>query len=618
MDRNGPERQQERSGENKMKNGLVLFVAGVVSFIASLDATAAAYAIRTIATHEDGRRETHEYPLEVSKGKGTFILPAKSVGVGVKRLEIIPSFATAEKGEAGYFILPEGTLGSFTKTNGVYSTGEGRNYMPFYGMKTPRETFCMIAKRMSWRYATRVVVKKGVYQVSQMYNLNGDLPYEDFELEFTFLPSDAEYPQMARVYRDWQLGRGAVTPIVERMKKYPELAAAATNVEIRIRQAWKPVPSPVPFQTKYNEPPVHAAVTFERCGDIVKELKRQGVNHAQICLVGWNKGGHDGAYPQLFPVEPTLGGESKLREFIKLSNSEGFQTVCHTCFYSAYAIADDFDEEYLLKEKDGSLQRSHMEWAGGRPYRICPQRAHERYTVKNMQIMKDFGFHGLHYHDVYSILPPRICYDRRHPCSPKDSLHWYVKQMEFTRDLIGGTQSEGPFDGFAGNLDFCMYVYFFPLEKDDYAKKPLLERHVPLFQLVYHGIILANPFTGTLNYPIKAPHKRLKFIEFGGRPLFVWYANFLTGQSNWMGKEDLVCGTDEELRAGVAAIKCGHDEYRKLSDLQHYFMDDHRLLTKDVSLTAYSNGTRVVVNHGTAPYEYEGKIVPAGDWRRFD
>ena len=98
------------------------------------------------------------------------------------------------------------------------------------------------------------------------------------------------------------------------------------------------MPSPVEFQTPYNEPPVHAAVTFDRCGDIVREFKRQGVNHAEICLVGWNKGGHDGAYPQLFPVEPALGGEKKLRDFIALSNREGFQTVCHTCFYSAYTI----------------------------------------------------------------------------------------------------------------------------------------------------------------------------------------------------------------------------------------------------------------------------------------
>ena len=572
--------------------------------------------VRTVASYLDGRKESHVYELPGDGPVATLTIPAADVGSGVKTLDVIPSFATARTGEDGYFLLPSGILGRFHETNGAFSEGEGRNYMPFYGMKTPRDTFCLIAKGMSWRYATRVEAKNGVYAMSQRYNLGGDRPYEDFVLEFTFLPPDAEYPQMARVYRDWQLARGAVLPIRERMKKWPEVGAAATNVEIRIRQAWKPVPSPVPFQTRFNEPPVHAAVTFDRCGDIVRELKRQGVNHAEICLVGWNKGGHDGAYPQLFPVEPALGGEDKLRAFIALSNAEGFQTVCHTCFYSAYTIADDFDEEYLLKERDGSLQPSHMNWGGGKPYRTCPQRAYERYARKNMQMMKDLGFHGLHYHDVYSILPPRICYDPRHPCSPADSLKWYVKQMEVTREMVGGTQSEGPFDGYAGNLDFCMYGYFYPLEKDDFAKKPMADRHVPLFQLVYHGIILSNPFTGTLNYPVKAPHKRLKFIEFGGRPLFVWYANFLTGKSNWMGKEDLTCATDDELRDGVAAIKRGYDEFEKLSDLQFEFMDDHRLLAKDVSLTGYSDGTRVIVNHSGAPYVFEGATVPPSDWIR--
>ena len=575
--------------------------------------------VRTVATFLDGRKDAREHVLPVRDGKLTLRLPADAVGTGVKTLEVLPDFARASKGEPGYFLLPEGLVGGFHETNGSFRSVLARNYMPFYGMKTPRDVFCLVAKGMSWRYSTQVTARGGRYQMSQVYHLNGDRPYEDFELEFTFLPPDAEYPQMARVYRDWQLARGAVTPIRERMRKWPEVGAAATNVEIRIRQAWKPVPSPVPYQTKYNEPPVHAAVTFDRCGDIVRELKRQGVNHAEICLVGWNKGGHDGAYPQLFPVEPVLGGEEKLREFIALSNAEGFQTVCHTCFYSAYAIADDFDEEYLLKERDGSLQRSHTDWGGGRPFRTCPRRAYERYVRKNMQIMKDFGFHGLHYHDVYSILPPRICYDPRHPCTPADSLKWYVKQMEVTSELVGGTQSEGPFDGFAGNLDFCMYGYFFQLDKGYLAKMPMADRHVPLFQLVYHGIILSNPFTGTLNYPTKAPHKRLKFIEFGGRPLFVWYANFLSNSGNWMGKdkEDLTCATDDELRAGVAAIKRGYDEFEQLSDLQFEFMDDHRLLADDVSLTAYSDGTRVVVNHGDKPYIFEGATVPAGDWRRF-
>ena len=45
-------------------------------------------------------------------------------------------------------------------------------------------------------------------------------------------------------------------------------------------------------------------------------------------------------------------------------------------------------------------------------------------------------------------------------------------------------------------------------------------------------------------------------------------------------------------------------------------MDDHRMLTPDVSLTAYSDGTRVVVNYGGNPFSFEGTEIPANDWVR--
>lgn len=564
----------------------------------------------------DGTVVQHRWSVPQKGDRAVFRIPAEEIGAGSTAVVFRAAFATARKGESGYFVLCDGLLGSFREERGFMDMDRSSHYMPFYGMKTPRDTFIMIAKKMQWRYVDQVVVEDGFYTVHQRYELNGDLPYEDFEFEYAFLGRDDDYPAMAKVYRDWKLSAGLVRPIRERMKEWPELAAAATNIEVRIRQAWKPVPSQVMYQTRLNEPPVHAAVTFDRCADIVREMKRQGIGHAEMCLVGWNKGGHDGAYPQLFPVEPTLGGEARLRAFINCSNALGYQTVCHTCFYSAYAIADDFDEEYLLKEKDGSLQTSHVNWAGGRPFRTCPQRAYEKWIKKTMQLMKDLGFHGLHYHDVYSILPPRICYDPRHPCDPNDSIRWYVKQMEETRAQIGGTQSEGPFDHYAGNLDSCMYGYFYSLERDDYAKrgKLLADRHVPMFQLVYHGIILSNPFTGTLNYPLKAPHKRLKFIEFGGRPLFVWYANFVSGDGNWMGKEDLTCATDDEMRRSVAAIRRGYDEFERLAHLQFEFMTDHRMVAPSVTLTAYANGERVLVNHGESDFVFGGTRVPAGDW----
>ena len=589
---------------------LAVALFGLTAFVWGEDLLVTCRIVRT-----DGTLETRVCPLKRQGDAAVLRLSAAEVGEA-KTVELEPSFAVAQKGESGYFVTPENTFGRFHESDGRCVVGLNRNYMPVYGMKTPRVVFVAIAKKMSWRYETHVVARDGTYRMFQRYVLNGDRPYEDFEVQYTFLPQTADYPQMARVYRDWQLSRGACRPIRERMKAQPELALAATNIEVRIRQAWKPVPSPVEIQTPFNEPPVHAAVTFERCGDIVREFRRQGVNHAEICLVGWNKGGHDGAYPQLFPVEPVLGGEKKLREFVKLSNANGFQTVCHTCFYSAYAIAEDFDEEYLLKERDGSLQPSHLNWGGGKPFRTCPQRAYEKWVKKSMQMVKDLGFHGLHYHDVYSILPPRICYDPRHPCDPNRSIYWYNRQMDETRRAIGGNQSEGPFDSYVGNLDFAMYVNFYPLD-NDFAKKPMIDGLVPFWQLVYHGIVLANPFTGSLNYPVKAPHKRLKFVEFGGRPLFVWYANFVSTKKDcWMGEEDLLCATDDELRKGVAAIKMAYDEYEKLADLQFEFMDDHRELSPMVTLTGYSNGTEVVVNHGKMPYIYKGQTIAPGDWLR--
>ncbi|MBP5791925.1 MAG: hypothetical protein J6W80_06700, partial [Kiritimatiellae bacterium] len=173
----------------------------VFAICATLTAGAGDLTLTTVATYLDGRVERHEFPLVREGNVATLRIPAADLGAGVKTFEVVPSFAVAKKGEAGYFVLPNGLLGTFHETNGVCSTSENwDNCIPLYGMKTPRDTFVLIVKGMRYLYKTSVKVKDGVYRGSLMYNLDGDVPYEDFEFEFTFLPPDAEYPQMARVY----------------------------------------------------------------------------------------------------------------------------------------------------------------------------------------------------------------------------------------------------------------------------------------------------------------------------------------------------------------------------------------------------------------------------------
>ena len=98
--------------------------------------------------------------------------------------------------------------------------------------------------------------------------------------------------------------------------------------------------------------------------------------------------------------------------------------------------------------------------------------------------------------------------------------------------------------------------------------------------------------------------------------MFYLYSNFMTGME-WMGHEDLVAGTAEELAKSVAKIKEGADEFAKVADLQFEFMEDHRVLAPGVSLTVYANGAETVVNRSGVPYEYYGQPVSPGDWRRF-
>ena len=60
---------------------------------------------------------------------------------------------------------------------------------------------------------------------------------------------------------------------------------------------------------------------------LVRRMQAAGLRKAVITLVGWNLGGHDGAYPQRFPVEPALGGEAGLRKLAALNRADGARRV---------------------------------------------------------------------------------------------------------------------------------------------------------------------------------------------------------------------------------------------------------------------------------------------------
>ena len=170
-----------------------------------------------------------------------------------------------------------------------------------------------------------------------------------------------------------------------------------------------------------------------------------------------------------------------------------------------------------------------------------------------------------------------------------------------SHDLFGGFASEGAGDFAAEYLDYALYVAF-PKSEDE-----MLDEEIPLWEIVYHGIVLYNPTTDTVNYPVKSEYRHLKLLEYGGRPSFYFYSKFMVGGSSddWLGKEDMICNTDEQLKSNVEKIANAYNEYKKLSRLQYEFIEKHIKLENGVYKTTYSDGTSIIVNYNDNTFKID-------------
>ncbi|MDO4365681.1 MAG: DUF5696 domain-containing protein [bacterium] len=578
-------------------------------------ACAAQTATMTVETvTADGRTVRETRPLEIRDGRARFVWPRAAIPPGAKSVALKPDFATAQTGEAGYWVFPNNTLGRFHETDGRVREG-WHVWMPMYGLKTPRATFCAVATGMPHSLSLVAEAKKGAYCVYALFDRFMEDVYEDIAVEYTFLTGDdADYSGIARCYRAYQLGRGACRPIAARVRDQPLLAYAARHPEVRIRQAWKPVPSPVPDQVTRNEPPVRPVVTFDRVKEIVDECRRQGVDGAEFCLVGWNVGGHDGRFPQIFPVEPSLGGEAKLKDCVRHAQEKGYQIVGHSSFRDCYMIADTWDSEYVVeKNPDGTLRKGTTSWGGGRLYTMCPQRAYERFCPKQCAEMATLGFRGLFYVDVTTSRGLFPCPDGRHRLNNGQRAVWEAHILDELRATFGGSASEGAFDFCIGSVDSALTVQWVkPFEP---PRNRMVDEYVPLWQLVYHGIVLSTPFRTMINCTAN-PDRRslLKLAEFGGRPTYYWHSQFVTGRPPSMGTIDLEATTDEKMRQGVAWIKAGCDEYARRSALQFQFMERHETVAPGVVRVTYADGSRLLANYGAQAVSVEGHAVPPLDY----
>ena len=183
------------------------------------------------------------------------------------------------------------------------------------------------------------------------------------------------------------------------------------------------------------------------------------------------------------------------------------------------------------------------------------------------------------------------------------------KVLAMGKRLFGGAASESGYDHVAGNIDYINYV-----ERDlkllwEGKQNKLVSGVFPLWELVYHGIILYNSDRATQNHTrgkcmykieksgdprwmegdgIVDPKVSLKIVEFGGRPIFYTYKF-----------------------ADVPRIKRAWDEFKPVRHLQKEEMTRHDEIAENVFATEFEDGSKIVSNYNEKPVKFgDNEIAP--------
>lgn len=552
------------------------------------------------AINSDGTVNELNYTVNKEKEYIEVTISKETASENIKYINFEYFDNIANEGDSGYMIVPNGgMLCSFCNhDDGEYITD--RYEMPIFGAKTEDKTFLAIVTGMAFNYSVVCGRKDGKYYIYPRFDINGDRLYEDIVVKYYMLTGeDANYSGMARKYREYQLTVGGCKTLLEKAKENALIEYAKDSVYVRIRLAWKPCPSPVMHQTKENEPEVIVACDFERVEKLLDKFKERGIEKAEICLVGWNAKGHDGRWPQCFPVCEELGGEEKLRSLITKAQKMGYQIVCHTNSTDTYEISELWNKDDLLLTKNGEPPEDES-WSAGHMYHLCPEIAWKQAKEILPEVAK-LGFKGIHYIDVLNIVKPRKCYNEKHPLNVGQTIGINRNIMKFARELFGGYSSEGGYDFGAKYQDYALNLCYY----GEKCPNPFCDEIIPLWQLVYHGIIMSNPsLATTVNYPITGDiNKKLKVIEFGGRPTFYYYWKF---RNDWEKEQDnLILTTEEDMDRSVDYILDGAKLFEELSYLQTQFMNSHEKISNGVYKTTYSNGTEIIVDYNKGEYRVE-------------
>lgn len=389
--------------------------------------------------------------LRVSVEAGDIVEPL-ACNTRVTALEVLPTLLKRKNSSEGSYLLPlwggaEVKLGQKERVTSVdrlythQAEWEKMGMINAFGLSTPSGSMLGVIDGGEFRAQVETSFDPEGDEASQVavVGVRADpadmVEHERKEVLFRWIPNSRDYCGMALAWGEYLRGIRGLVPLTERMKERPGLEKNLTSLRFNIFMGMKQ-----PFRTD-GSGEYFSSTTFDEAGEIVDAARAAGIGRAWVCLVGWIKDGHDGAYPSHFPVNETAGGEKALRRLIAKIRALGWDVTPHDNVHSLYNASPDMDAGVASITRAGEIQPMGV-WAGGMTNLACPQMWLVRYGGDYERIA-DLGFDGIYYIDALGTGLFR-CHDPRHPANEREFALGQLRMLGWARARFGVSAVEMP------------------------------------------------------------------------------------------------------------------------------------------------------------------------------
>ncbi len=385
--------------------------------------------------------------------------------------------------------------------------------------------------------------------------------------------AQADYSGVGNVFREILLKERGVQTLRQRAAGNPDIAyfldAAYLRVMMGMRQA-----------ALDGRGEMRSFQSWDAFAARVPLFREAGFEKIQFVFVGANFGGHDGAHPTVFPLEPAHGGEEGFRRAMRAIEEAGYRATFHLNYKDVYRCSPDWTPEAIQVNEYGEL-RYHGAWIGGYSYQGIPQEMLERFGRRDLPRLRALGLRGMHYWDaclsvMEETFPPNRVITRR------EYGEGAIAYFRYAAEVFGAVGCETSIAGLlgiivnAGNTScpFGGEPGVFP--GNGYSEAGLIDHWVPLQHVIYHGLCCYHggpDVAGRTGY------------EFNAAP------------------------TREE----VAKIRAKWLEHRRWGgELEYEFIIRHERLAPGVTCTTLSDGTSILANAGRSPWAGPEGSLAAG------